>query len=72
MPEIFDRHRVETALLVPEVDGIRMCRFVPKRYGILIGGSTGSVLAGSCPSLQKWRFPREKSSPSHQTQESDI
>jgi len=46
VPEIFDPRIAGKALLVPEIHGIQMCRLVAKRYGILIGGSTGSVLAG--------------------------
>ena len=37
VPEIFDPTIVEKPLLVPELDGIRMCRLVASRYGILVG-----------------------------------
>ena len=51
VPEIFDRSLVEEALLVSEIESIRMCRFVASRYGILIGGSTGTVLTGLAQSF---------------------
>ena len=31
--------------LVAELDTVRMCRLVARRYGLLLGGSTGTVLA---------------------------
>lgn len=34
-----------TKVLVPEADTVRTCRRVARRYGLLVGGSTGTVLA---------------------------
>ena len=31
---------------VAEIDGVRMCHHVRDRFGVMVGGSTGSVLAG--------------------------
>lgn len=45
-PEIFDRSLIENAVRVTEKDAVRMCRKIARRYGILVGGSTGTVLAG--------------------------
>ncbi|MGP4025927.1 2,3-diaminopropionate biosynthesis protein SbnA [Actinomadura sp. 3N407] len=49
-PEIFqeiqhsgDFHRV----LVDERDAVRECRYMARRHGLLVGGSTGSVLAAA-------------------------
>lgn len=44
-PEIYaDDGRFEK-VLVPEADTVAMCRLVAARYGLLAGGSTGTVLA---------------------------
>ncbi|XVQ09766.1 2,3-diaminopropionate biosynthesis protein SbnA [Spirillospora sp. CA-255316] len=58
-PEIFqeiqdsgDFHR----LLVDERDAVRECRYMARRHGLLVGGSTGSVLAAArrvCGSLDE-------------------
>ncbi len=58
-PELFqeiqdsdDFHR----LLVDERDAVRECRYMARRHGLLIGGSTGSVLAAArrvCGSLDE-------------------
>lgn len=44
-PEILEPELVDDIVVVPECDAIRMCRLVATRYGIAVGGSTGSVLA---------------------------
>ncbi|MFJ3937644.1 2,3-diaminopropionate biosynthesis protein SbnA [Streptomyces parvus] len=44
-PEIFQRHLVDEVVLVDERDAVRTCRITARRHGILLGGSTGSVLA---------------------------
>lgn len=59
VPEIFDPQLVGKALFVPEIQGIQICRFVAKRYGILIGGSTGSVLAGVVQAYRNGDCPRK-------------
>ncbi|MFB6893811.1 2,3-diaminopropionate biosynthesis protein SbnA [Kitasatospora sp. NPDC056327] len=44
-PEIYvDREAVEK-VLVEETDTVAMCRMLAARYGLLVGGSTGTVLA---------------------------
>jgi cysteine synthase A len=43
-PEILDRDLVGHIEFVDEVETIRMCRSVALDYGLLVGGSTGTVL----------------------------
>jgi N-(2-amino-2-carboxyethyl)-L-glutamate synthase len=43
-PEIFVDEGFEKCV-VQEADTIRLCRWVARRYGLLLGGSTGSALA---------------------------
>ncbi len=45
-PSILRRDRVSNVVLVPELQAIRLCRWLAQSHGILVGGSTGSVLAG--------------------------
>lgn len=45
-PEIVDEALVDSVLLVPEKKTIAMCREIAARYGLLLGGSSGTVLAG--------------------------
>jgi N-(2-amino-2-carboxyethyl)-L-glutamate synthase len=42
-PEIADLHEPDDIVLVPEQDAVRMCQRLLERYGLLSGGSTGSV-----------------------------
>src|SRR6218665_479155 len=49
-PEIFDPSGIYAFLSVPEECTIRACRWLVQRYGLLFGGSTGTVLAG----VQEW------------------
>ncbi len=44
-PEILNAELVDAVVHVPEVATIRMCRELAKR-GLLVGGSTGTVLSG--------------------------
>jgi len=43
-PLIVDESFIEKVIFVDEKDGITMCHFLLDRYGLLLGGSTGSVL----------------------------
>ncbi|MDG4861672.1 2,3-diaminopropionate biosynthesis protein SbnA [Streptomyces sp. T-3] len=45
-PEIVDESVVDEVLMVPEREAVRMCRSLARR-GYLLGGSTGTVLAGA-------------------------
>ncbi|MEU0663854.1 MULTISPECIES: 2,3-diaminopropionate biosynthesis protein SbnA [Streptomyces] len=45
-PEIADESVVDEILMVPEQEAVRMCRSLARR-GYLLGGSTGTVLAGA-------------------------
>jgi N-(2-amino-2-carboxyethyl)-L-glutamate synthase len=45
-PEIVDETLVDSVLLVPEAKTVAMCREIASRYGFLLGGSSGTVLAG--------------------------
>lgn len=44
-PDIFRDSGCFTKVLIPETDAINMCRQVARKHGLLIGGSTGTVLA---------------------------
>lgn len=44
-PEILDAELVNEVVLVDELDAIEHCRILAKKYGVLAGASTGSVLA---------------------------
>lgn len=46
MPELFSNRFPFEHVMVPEREGILMCRRVAKSYGLLLGGSSGSILAG--------------------------
>lgn len=46
-PEIFQDSPDLTKVLVSETAAIRVCRRVARDYGVLIGGSTGAVLAAA-------------------------
>lgn len=44
-PEIADLHEPHEVVLVPEADAVLACQRLRDMYGLLAGGSTGSVLA---------------------------
>ncbi|HYH19575.1 MAG TPA: 2,3-diaminopropionate biosynthesis protein SbnA [Azospirillum sp.] len=44
-PELADPSGLDRIVYVSEVDTIRMCHKLARRHGLLLGGSTGSVLA---------------------------
>lgn len=44
-PELLQTQMVDEVVLVDERDAVRACRAMARRHGILVGGSTGSVLA---------------------------
>ena len=46
VPELYSEEFPFEKLVVPERDGILTCRRVARKYGLLLGGSTGSILAG--------------------------
>lgn len=43
-PEIFRPELVDDVVLVPETETVRTCRWLARRYGLVAGGSTGSVI----------------------------
>ena len=45
LPELCRTDDLDEIVLVEEADAIRMCRRVAGEFGLLVGGSTGSVLA---------------------------
>jgi N-(2-amino-2-carboxyethyl)-L-glutamate synthase len=49
-PELFDPVGIHAFVSIPEAHAIMMCRWLAQRYGILLGGSTGTVVAG----VQAW------------------
>lgn len=50
LPEIFEPSGIHDFLSIPEEQTIKVCRWLAQRYGLLFGGSTGTVLAG----IQQW------------------
>ena len=44
-PELADASRLDRVVYVSEVETIRMCHKLARQHGLLLGGSTGSVLA---------------------------
>jgi 2,3-diaminopropionate biosynthesis protein SbnA len=44
-PELADAELLDRVAYVPESDAIRMCHWLARRHGLLLGGSSGSVLA---------------------------
>ncbi|MEU9103568.1 2,3-diaminopropionate biosynthesis protein SbnA [Streptomyces xanthophaeus] len=44
-PELLEPHLLDEVVLIDERDAVRACRAVARRHGVLVGGSTGSVLA---------------------------
>ncbi|HEY6798076.1 MAG TPA: 2,3-diaminopropionate biosynthesis protein SbnA [Kineosporiaceae bacterium] len=44
-PEIFADSNDLTKVLIPEDDAVRMCRRIARDHGLLLGGSSGTVLA---------------------------
>jgi 2,3-diaminopropionate biosynthesis protein SbnA len=50
-PEIFNPTGLHAHEMVPEIDAVRMCRHLARTEGLLVGGSTGTVLAG----VAMWR-----------------
>ncbi|MGW8360692.1 2,3-diaminopropionate biosynthesis protein SbnA [Streptomyces wedmorensis] len=44
-PELLRTELVDEVVLIDERDAVRACRAMARRHGILVGGSTGSVLA---------------------------
>ena len=49
-PEIYEPSDIHAFLTVPGVRTVQVCRWLAQRYGLLFGGSTGTVLAG----VQQW------------------
>lgn len=45
-PEILNKEFIDEVILVAEDETIKMCRYILEHHALLIGGSTGSVLAG--------------------------
>ncbi len=50
LPEIFESSGIHDFLSIPEEQTIKVCRWLAQRYGLLFGGSTGTVLAG----IRQW------------------
>lgn len=44
-PELFDPELPYELIQMPETETIKMCMYLKKKYGLLVGGSTGTVLA---------------------------
>ncbi|MEU2154701.1 2,3-diaminopropionate biosynthesis protein SbnA [Streptomyces sp. NPDC019396] len=44
-PEILDESKVDEVVIIPEADAVKMCRIFAGERGLLLGGSTGTVLA---------------------------
>ncbi|WP_412538153.1 2,3-diaminopropionate biosynthesis protein SbnA [Longispora sp. K20-0274] len=46
IPEVFVDTGEFDKVVVPETETVEMCRLIARRHGLLVGGSTGTVLAG--------------------------
>lgn len=44
-PEILDERRIDEVVMVPEADAVDMCRMLAEERGLLLGGSSGTVLS---------------------------
>lgn len=54
-PSIVDKQYVDDVVWVEELDTVRTCHYVLKKYGLCVGGSTGTVLSAirqKCSNLQ--------------------
>ncbi len=49
-PELADRSVIDDIVMVPETETVEMCRWLLRDQGWLVGGSTGTVLAG----IRRW------------------
>lgn len=49
-PPIFSREHIYGLEVVPERRSVAMCRYLAQRHGLLVGGSTGTVVVG----VQNW------------------
>jgi len=45
-PELVDPSLPDHIIMIPEIETLRMCRWMAQRHGLLVGGSTGTVLCG--------------------------
>jgi 2,3-diaminopropionate biosynthesis protein SbnA len=45
VPELSDASRLDRIVYVDELDAIRMCHKLARKHGLLLGGSSGSVMA---------------------------
>ena len=45
-PEIYEPSDIHAFISIPEVRTVKVCRWLAQHYGLLFGGSTGTVLAG--------------------------
>ena len=43
-PEIFNNYNIYDTILIKEPDTIRMCHYLLKKYGLFLGGSSGTVI----------------------------
>ena len=43
-PEIFNNYNIHDVILIKEPDTIRMCHYLLKKYGLFLGGSSGTVI----------------------------
>jgi 2,3-diaminopropionate biosynthesis protein SbnA len=50
VPELADRSLIDDIVMVPEAETIDLCRWLVRDQGWLVGGSTGTVLAG----IRRW------------------
>lgn len=43
-PEIFNNYNIHDVILIKESDTIKMCHYLLKKYGLFLGGSSGSII----------------------------
>lgn len=44
-PELYTAAAADEQVLVPEAEAVRVCRYLARDHGLLVGGSTGSIVA---------------------------
>lgn len=52
-PEIVDESKVDEIILIDEQETVKMCRHLLQKYGLFLGGSSGTVIQGICSYANK-------------------
>jgi cysteine synthase A len=54
-PELADPTLLDRIVYVPEIEAVRMCHRLARQHGLMVGGSTGSVLAAVAADATRFR-----------------